>query len=225
MTDFRGTIDAFKQILRRTPFYGPFLRRRYLKDVRAWESRGCPIPVPHLIKQRTLLEYAEAFRLDTLIETGTHYGAMVEAMRSSFRQVFSIELDPYLYERARKRFMSARNVKILHGDSGIVLKAVVAELNSAALFWLDAHYSGGVTAKGDKETPILEELDTIFSSSADGHVIVIDDARAFGQDPMYPAYPTMEELQQFVMERGNKNLVMTVKWDIIRITPKPLQTE
>ena len=218
MINTRKISDTLKQILRRTPVYHALLKRRYLKEVRVWESRGCPVPVPHLIKQGTLLEYAKEYSLNVLVETGTYYGAMVEAMKNSFDQVYSIELDPYLYERARKRFRSAKNVRIVHGDSGTVLKTVVEGLNSSALFWLDAHYSVGVTARGDKDSPILEELDIILSTRFDGNVIIVDDAHAFGDDP---AYPTLQELQQFLVARGKNNVELIVKRDSIRITPQP----
>jgi hypothetical protein len=47
------------------------------------------------------------------------------------------------------------------------------------LFWLDGHFCGGVSAHGDKGTPILEELNLILSHRVKEHVILIDDARLF----------------------------------------------
>ena len=83
----------------------------------------------------------------------------------------------------------------MQGDSGNVLNQLVPELNSAALFWLDGHYSGGQTAKGEKECPIYEELKSILASSLE-HIVLIDDARLFiGQHD----YPTIEELKDFVI--------------------------
>ena len=39
---------------------------------------------PHLLKQKTVLEYARRYNLKTLIETGTYYGEMVAAMRGAW---------------------------------------------------------------------------------------------------------------------------------------------
>jgi hypothetical protein len=89
------------------------------------------------------------------------------------------------------------------------------KLDQPALFWLDGHYSSGETAKGDKDTPIYEELKHILNFPGQGHVIVIDDARCFGNAP---DYPDIEELSGFVRSRWPEvNIV--VQDDSIRITP------
>ena len=48
-----------------------------------------------------------------------------------------------------------------------------------ALFWLDGHYSGGETAKGDADSPLREELEAIGRHPIKTHVIPIDDVRSF----------------------------------------------
>ena len=118
--------------------------------------------------------------MKVLVETGTYLGDMIQAMRPHFDQIYSIELSDALFEKARQRFESAKNVNLVHGDSGIQLPNVLKELKQPALFWLDGHYSEGFTAKGDKETPIYDELNWIVSVPERRHVIIIDDARCFG---------------------------------------------
>jgi hypothetical protein len=82
------------------------------------------------------------------------------------------------------------------------------------LFWLDGHYSGGATARGHKDCPVLEELDAIFNSPFE-HVIYIDDARLFtGKDD----YPTLEALKAYVHDR-KPGYTMDVVNDCIRLTP------
>ena len=63
------------------------------------------------------------------------------------------------------------------------MSATVGKLEEPTLFWLDGHYSGGVTARGSKETPILDEVDKILSTKESRHVLIVDDARCFGTDP------------------------------------------
>lgn len=46
-----------------------------------------------------------------------------------------------------------------------------------AFFWLEGHYSGGVTGRTEHDCPLWFELDAIKNSVRDDHVIVIDGAR------------------------------------------------
>ena len=149
-----------------------------------------------------------------MIETGTYLGEMVEAMQRRFEKIYSIELSPELYVRARERFSEAENVRIALGDSARVLPMILAELHEPALFWLDGHFSEGNTAKGDRETPILDELDAIFRNEVKGHVVLIDDARCFDGTG---DYPTLAELERVVRAR-NPNASFEVRDDIIRVS-------
>src|SRR5690606_36175019 len=137
----------------------------------------------------------------------------VEAMKRHFDRIYSIELSRDLYERARIRFRRDPNVELLHGDSGTMLEAILTRLQGPALFWLDGHYSAGETARGDKDTPIIEELTHIFNSGEKHHVLIIDDARCFGRDA---GYPTLKELKAFVRSRW-PNAAFSVDKDSIRI--------
>lgn len=186
---------------------------REKKVLRDWEKKGRPVPPPDLVKQKTVKEHARKFSLDTLIETGTYLGDMVDATRDTFGRIFSIELDDALYERARKKFSKFDYISIVQGDSGEVLPVILADIKQPCLFWLDGHYSGGDTAKGRLETPILQELHCVLTHSIEGHVILIDDARLFtGQNN----YPTVGEIQELVFKR-HPDWRFEVKHDIIRI--------
>lgn len=183
--------------------------------VSQWQRNGKPNPPPHVVKQRALRDHANSYGLRILVETGTYLGDMVEAMKSEFDKIYSIELSQALYEQARLRFKNADNIEIIQGDSGIVLERLVGEINKPALFWLDGHYSGGLTAKGEKETPIYKEIQHILNAPDAKHVIIIDDARCFGE---LPDYPSIEELQQYVWSK-NPDLSIVIQDDSIRITP------
>lgn len=188
----------------------PRLESAYLK----WVQSGKTLPAPHFVKQKTLLEFSKKYNLKVLVETGTFLGEMVDAMKVFFDKVYSIELSPELHEKAKTRFNSIRNVELLQGDSSHVLEKILPHLDQPTLFWLDGHYSEGITARGEKDTPILEELTHIFNADKTNHVIIIDDARLFGSDP---AYPSIAELSEFIQSK-NTNLELNVKDDTIRIT-------
>ena len=176
-----------------------------------WQRAGRPVPPPHVVKQLVIREYQARYSIGTLVETGTFLGEMVIAQRDNFGKIISIELSQALYQNAVRMFHSYPHIQILQGDSGEVLEAVVPALAERALFWLDGHYSGGVTARGKRQCPILQELEAIFRGNSD-HVLLIDDARCFtGAGD----YPTVQELSDFVKAR-NANYTVEVEDDIIR---------
>lgn len=81
---------------------------------------------------------------------------MVEAMRGHFDRIYSIELSEALCWNAQKRFKDYNNIEIICGDSITELEKVIQHLDQPSLFWLDGHYSAGVTAKGVKNTPVMK---------------------------------------------------------------------
>lgn len=114
------------------------------------------------------------------IETGTYLGQTTSAMRTLFKQVVSIELSDQLYMEACKRFADDAGVQLLHGDSATQLDiALDAAGETPAMIWLDAHWSGGSTARASENTPIMSELECICRRGRDGDIILIDDIRYF----------------------------------------------
>ncbi len=70
-----------------------------------WRMRGSPgVKAPHLTKQRAIERYAREYGLHVLIETGTNYGHMIYVNKDRFREIYSIELDPWRAESARRKF-------------------------------------------------------------------------------------------------------------------------
>ena len=161
------------------------------QQVRHWEDQGRPSKVPHILKERVVQAAARRYGLNTLVETGTFRGDMIHACRRHFQQIYSIELDANLHAQAQRRFAGQPAIALLQGDSEQMLPMVLERLNEPALFWLDAHYSGGVTARGPIDTPIVRELRAVLSHHMRGHVVLIDDAHEFvGRND----YPTLEEV-------------------------------
>ena len=152
------------------------------------------------------------FRLNVLVETGTFSGETIAATRGYFTEIYSIELSPELHLLAKQRFAGVPRVHLLLGNSGEVLTEILRALPQKALFWLDAHYSGGSTARGPTDTPIIQELETILALHEDS-VVLIDDARLFDGSN---SYPTLAELADYVAKRAPDS-VLEVKHDIIRL--------
>jgi len=190
--------------------------RKYLTDVKSavvWYMRGRPVPAPHIIKRNILKNHALQYGCKTFVETGTYMGDTTYAMRNVCTDTYSIEVDRTLYEKAVQRFKPYSHIHIMHGDSGDMLPDILKNIHERTFFWLDGHYSAGVTGKGALNTPIIKELETITQHEVKDHIILIDDARCFtGKDD----YPEMKVLREFVTTHF-PNHTMTVKNDIIRI--------
>lgn len=174
---------------------------------------------PYKVRPEAVSKYSKKYNIRTLIETGTYQGAMVEAMLNNFHQIISIELDQNLFKAAKKKFAEHSHVKIVFGDSSKALYGILKSISEPCLFWLDGHYVPNTTntARGNRDTPIMGELNQILSHHVRDHVILIDDARCFiGPNPVLNDYPTIQELRTFVVNK-RPDLKFQVKDDIIRI--------
>jgi hypothetical protein len=128
---------------------------------------------------------------------------MIYAMKDSFKTLYTVELAEELFVNAKQKFESYTYIHPIFGDSGKILHELVPSLKQPALFWLDGHYSGGFTAKGELDAPVGQELDAIIQSIQNGikHIILIDDARLFINDTSYTGYPRMNEIKRLITEK------------------------
>jgi hypothetical protein len=180
--------------------------------------------IPEMTQKREIIEwYRKKFEPKIFVETGTFLGDTIEYFKNNFEKLISIELSEELARKATQRFFEDKHVKIIQGDSGVVLSSLMFELKSPVLFWLDGHYSSEFfingefiqTAKNNKNTAINEELDIILQSLVEA-IILIDDARLFnGRND----YPTIKSIKKKVRLYKN-NYTVFVKKDIIHIIPK-----
>lgn len=171
------------------------------------------------------LELAENLRdaggLQTFVETGTALGTTARMMAARFAQVYTTELDPVLYRKAAAELTGHKNVRCFLGDSVRFLAAVLPGIDGPALCWLDAHWSGTGTARGDPECPLLAELEVIYAQRAD-HVVLIDDARLLLAPPPPPhrpwEWPTFRDLSAFFRRQAPAPFVRVVG-DVIVAAP------
>ncbi|MFN3404609.1 MAG: hypothetical protein ACK40G_10975 [Cytophagaceae bacterium] len=194
----------FKKFLRRfvPQFIKDYRKQQYFEKLYTeWQAAGCPVPPPHIVKQKTIQRFHELFPYDLFIETGTFLGDMVDMQKKRFKKIISIELQHELFVNAKNRFKKYPGITILEGDSGKVLNKIMPEINDPAIFWLDGHYSGFETARGDKDCPIYEELAAIFSGKELSHVILIDDARCFTGEG---DYPKVEALASYIKSKDEQ---------------------
>ncbi|MDD5198184.1 MAG: hypothetical protein PHC88_00145 [Terrimicrobiaceae bacterium] len=177
--------------------------------------KGRTMPLPEPAKRAILYKYSRKYKPKVFVETGTFRGESVEYLLAFYDQLFTIELAPALFKDAQDKFSSEAKVSCLQGNSTDHLPKILNTVASVALIWLDAHYSGGKTSLGDRETPIMEELDLIFSLQQAKHIILIDDAREFGANTAYPSLSLVKRIAE------ENHYSFENKLDIIRLVPVP----
>ena len=115
------------------------------------------------------------------VETGTFHGQGVEsALKCGFSEIRSIELYEQYARKAVEHFSEYPQVRIFQGASEDLLCEAIADIKTPITFFLDAHYSGEGTAKGERLCPLLKELEIIANHPLKTHTILIDDRRLMG---------------------------------------------
>lgn len=170
--------------------------------------------------QELVLRLSDRFGVDTFIETGTFRGRTAGWAAQFFPCVKTIERSKELYDEAVARHGRLDNVEFLHGDSRELLKGVVPALQRPAIFWLDAHWSGGVTYGENDECPLIEEI-AVLRRSPHEHMVLIDDARLFLSPPPRPhrveAWPTIDRVAEEL--KAVHPVYMVVVEDVIVVVP------
>jgi hypothetical protein len=207
--------QPIRSLLKRLPIYTAFKQLGHYPDYWYWKVRGEPRRIPHLLKQRTVLEYARAYRLTTLVETGTYYGEMIAAVGKHFQRIYSIELDARLAKLAQQRFCGNARVEIIEGDSQKVVPRLLQQINEGCLWWLDAGYCGWIGELGNPNR-LGSELNSILSDRRFTHVVLMDDADGVNGEG---GSPTLDELIGSIQSNYPDRQVEVVR-NIIRITPR-----
>jgi hypothetical protein len=126
--------------------------------------------------------------INTFVETGTYLGDTTALAADVFPHVHTIELLPFFYHKAIKRFEHDTHVQVHLGDSAKIFPALLPTLATSqhrALFWLDGHVMD-CQSEDEKEfstteyTPIMQELRNIKGSNLKKDILLIDDIRLFG---------------------------------------------
>lgn len=117
---------------------------------------------------------------DIFIETGTYLGETIFPMEPYFRELYTIEINPILYHDTKNKY-SGNKIKFYLGDSSQILKDILPNIESNIVFFMDAHWSGGLTGRGNKDCPLNEELYNINKLFKHNAIIIIDDYRLFGK--------------------------------------------
>jgi hypothetical protein len=176
--------------------------------------------------EHIVLHLAEQYRVPYFVETGTFLGDTAAWAGRHFRRAFTIEAAEPIYRQAVARHAGAENVAFLLGDTRARLAEIVPTLDAPALFWLDAHWSGGQTAGAADECPLLDEIAIVDRMRADSFIL-IDDARLFLAPPPRPhraeQWPDLAAVAAGLTERVDRYVV--VLEDVIIAAPATLRQD
>src|ERR1700722_15788279 len=195
------------------------LRQNSVKDLndksdayRDWADRQFAAPSPHFVKQEVLLR--NGLRDATWVETGTYMGDTTSVLSKVAKMVYSIEPEPTLFSKAEQRFKNTRNIKIIKGLSEDVFPKLLPTICGNICFWLDGHYSEGITFKGPQDTPIIDELAVIGRNitKISKIVVMVDDIRCF--DPKNPEFSTYPPVDVLVDWARKHSLIWHIEHDI-----------
>lgn len=172
-------------------------------------------------EELTLL-VAEALGAATFVETGTHRGDTAAWAAKHFSRVITVEAAEAIYEQALAAHGELPNVEFVFGDSRATLRGLVPTLDGSAIFWLDSHWSGGLTYGQGDECPLLDELAAIVASPHP-HAILIDDARLFESAPPRPhdpaQWPSIDQVVEVLLAARERPGIAIVE-DVIAAVPR-----
>lgn len=161
-----------------------------------WLLNGFKTPTPMIVKRRLIKR--EHIPQSSWIETGTFKGSTTKFLGKFAQEVYSIEPSEKLYKIAKKNTCANHRIKLIFGTSERQLDTTVKKIKTKHLcFWLDGHYSSGMTYKGKKDTPIMHELSVIKKNIVNYEqiLVLIDDIRLFGTKNFnHKHYPSKEFL-------------------------------
>lgn len=192
-----------------------FERLKIFRYSKRWQKSGWSLPLPDLMKRAIFRSAVSDFGAEIFVETGTFRGGTPWELKDLFRKIYSIEVQPQLGALAKERFSKFDYIEICIGDSAEMLREIVKQVDGPSFFFLDGHYSGGVTGRGTSDCPIWGELDAISKEMSHPYFIIIDDARCFGKDD---GYPSVGEISAYVKEHMD-GFRLHIENDFIWLTP------
>lgn len=151
------------------------------------------------------------FQIENFVETGTYLGETTQWASNIFNKVHSLEASPKYFKISSDKLKNFQNITLHFGISTDVLPNILKNLNGPSFFWLDAHWSGGDTFRGNSECPLIQEI-KLINSYFDDKFIFIDDAHMFLSLPPPPHnpndWPKIDEVVFELQTSSTKNYIL-----------------
>lgn len=184
-----------------------------------WTRANFNSPAPQIVKWSVLSRWGGN---SCWVETGTFLGDTTLFLSKLAKLVKSIEPSQKLAADAVSRLKPFGNIEIICDLSENILDELVSELISKGendfSFWLDGHFSEGITFQGPVDTPIRTELNIIGKhfQNIERLTVFIDDVRCF--NPARHEYRTYPDLNFLVDWATSNQLYWVIEHDIFIAT-------
>jgi hypothetical protein len=157
---------------------------RNIKFFYNWYRNDFISPAPNIVKHKIISQFL--IKDSIFVETGTNEGKTLIKLAKNFDFCYSIEPSEYYFNFTQKKISHLKNkIELINGTSEDSLEKIIIKCaGKNVTFFLDGHYSGKDTYKGESDTPIKYELDLIsrYIDTFNNVVIIVDDFRCFEFD-------------------------------------------
>ncbi len=138
------------------------------------------------------------YSINTVVETGTYFGATTLWFSYLFDSVHTIELLENYYTSALCTLEERSNVSLHLGSSEIVLSDILPQMQETSLvFYLDAHWYS--------YWPLLNELEEISKTHRDNCIIIVNDIKVPGREDIpYDSYNGFECSYEYIKPQLDK---------------------
>jgi hypothetical protein len=188
-----------------------------IHEYEMWVKSGSPMPAPDYARTLAVTDLARKFGVSVFVETGTLVGSRVGSVLGVFKEIHSVELSQELYNRCVERFRGNQNVRLYNGDSGKLLPGILSGIHEKCLYFLDAHYSAGTTARGNRDSALEDEMATILPRLENyDDIILVDDTYDLQDSNGYLSKETIVSMVRSVRPEYN----VIVEDFILRAFPK-----
>jgi hypothetical protein len=170
------------------------------------------------------LQLRDKLDLKAAVETGTYLGDSARVLAQHFDRVWTIEIAEHLW-KAAKESHTLPNVEFILGASQDVLSGI--DPGGPSLYWLDGHWSAGVTGGQAYECPVLAEVQELDKlPQAASSAVLIDDARLFLAPPGPPhdraQWPMLTDVLDALRDQHQR--YVTIIEDVIVAVPPAART-
>ncbi len=124
----------------------------------------------------------ELISFKTFVESGTYQGDTIFEMEKYFNQLHTIEINEKFYNNVKNKYYGNK-INFYLGASEYRLAEICNLLKDNTIFFLDGHWSANDTGRGEKDCPLVEELNIINELFKFDGIIIVDDVRLFGKGP------------------------------------------
>ena len=136
------------------------------------------LKIDEVINYRNKYQYKD---IDVFIETGTFLSETILRMRAVFDICHTIEASESLFKRNLELYSGAK-IKFHLGESHLVLREIIKDLDEAAIFFLDAHwYKAKENVYEGLKKPLYQELEVLSKRRGYYDIIIVDDLKCFGK--------------------------------------------